>query len=36
MKQLSMDLKKVLVFFNYDQMKLKGYRVYFQEKQIEM
>ena len=41
-KELPMDLitsieeKKELVSFNYDEMKLKGYRAYFQEKQIEM
>ena len=41
-KELPMDFitsieeKKELVSFNYDEMKLKGYRAYFQEKQIEM
>ena len=41
-KELPMDFitsieeKKEVVSFNYDEMKLKGYRAYFQEKQIEM
>ena len=41
-KELPMDFitsieeKKEVVSFNYDEMKLKGYRPYFQEKQIEM
>ena len=41
-KELPMDFitsieeKKEMVSFNYDEMKLKGYRAYFQEKQIEM
>ena len=41
-KELPMDFitsieeKKEIMSFNYDEMKLKGYRAYFQEKQIEM
>ena len=41
-KELPMDFitsieeKKETLSFNYDEMKLKGYRAYFQEKQIEM
>ena len=41
-KELPMDFitsieeKKEVFSFNYDEMKLKGYRAYFQEKQIEM
>ena len=41
-KELPMDFitsieeKKETFSFNYDEMKLKGYRAYFQEKQIEM
>ena len=41
-KELPMDFitsieeKKEVVSFDYDEMKLKGYRAYFQEKQIEM
>ena len=32
----SIEEKKETFSFNYDEMKLKGYRAYFQEKQIEM
>ena len=33
---ISIEEKKETFSFNYDEMKLKGYRAYFQEKQIEL